>query len=167
MSFLARSALCRACLHGKLPLCRPACCSLPAPPPQVKSAVAAAGGKLELHWGNTMYHLDDLPFRWVTGSLQVWQCPNRQKAVAAWPTTDHSPWHGALSFLCGLPAATHAPCPWPPRGREDLSDLPDVFTPFKQKVGWVQLALFSTSGVAGHGRQWGAWYGAWRTRKRE
>ncbi|KAI7840945.1 hypothetical protein COHA_005375 [Chlorella ohadii] len=46
---------------------------------KVKSAVAAAGGKLELWWGPTMYHLDDLPFR------------------------------------------------------EDLSDLPDVFTPFKQK----------------------------------
>ncbi len=32
---------------------------------QVKSAVAAAGGKLELWWGPTMYHLDDLPFRCV------------------------------------------------------------------------------------------------------
>lgn len=31
--------------------------------PQVKSAVSAAGGKLELWWGPTMYHLDDLPFR--------------------------------------------------------------------------------------------------------
>lgn len=46
---------------------------------KVKSAVGAAGGKLELWWGSTMYHLDDLPFR------------------------------------------------------EDLKDLPDVFTPFKQK----------------------------------
>jgi deoxyribodipyrimidine photo-lyase len=48
---------------------------------QVKSAVGAAGGKLELHWGSTLYHLDDLPFK-----------------------------------------------------SADLQDLPDVFTPFKQKV---------------------------------
>jgi len=26
--------------------------------------VGGAGGKLELWWGSTMYHLDDLPFRW-------------------------------------------------------------------------------------------------------
>ncbi|KAI3426359.1 hypothetical protein D9Q98_008731 [Chlorella vulgaris] len=46
---------------------------------RVKAAVGGAGGKLELLWGNTLFHLDDLPFR------------------------------------------------------EDLRDLPDVFTPFKQK----------------------------------
>lgn len=29
---------------------------------RVKSAVKGAGGSLELPWGSTLYHLDDLPF---------------------------------------------------------------------------------------------------------
>lgn len=60
------------CLHGAAggPACpAPARCPVRPTGPmsrprcQVKSAVGSAGGKLELWWGSTMYHLDDLPFR--------------------------------------------------------------------------------------------------------
>ncbi|KAG7670913.1 hypothetical protein Ndes2437A_g04546 [Nannochloris sp. 'desiccata'] len=47
----------------------------------VKSALKGKGSKLELHWGSTLFHIDDLPFKDL----------------------------------------------------ENLSDMPDVFTPFKQK----------------------------------
>jgi deoxyribodipyrimidine photo-lyase len=47
----------------------------------VKSALKANGSKLELYWGSTLFHIDDLPFKDL----------------------------------------------------ENLSDMPDVFTPFKQK----------------------------------
>lgn len=47
----------------------------------VKSALKAAGSTLELHWGSTLFHIDDLPFKDL----------------------------------------------------DNLSDMPDVFTPFKQK----------------------------------
>ncbi len=61
------------------------------------------GGKLELHWGPTLFHLDDLPFR------------------------------------------------------EGLTDMPDVFTPFKQKVGGGQAGGWP--GACGH--PLGGWVGGW------
>jgi deoxyribodipyrimidine photo-lyase len=32
---------------------------------RVKAAVGGAGGKMELRWGSTLFHIDDLPFRWA------------------------------------------------------------------------------------------------------
>jgi hypothetical protein len=36
--------------------------------------VGGAGGKLELHWYNTLHHLDDLPFGWA-GLMVLFNAP--------------------------------------------------------------------------------------------
>jgi hypothetical protein len=56
---------------------------------RVKAAVGGAGGKLELLWGNTLFHLDDLPFR--------------SACSLPFPSL-------ALSFLPSLPFHPSRPC---------------------------------------------------------